>query len=547
MKVLVYRVTLLEPTLVTALEGDPNSGVSFPYLPGSTLRGVVMAKYQRQNPGIADLAKDADARRLFFDGRTRYLNAYPLDRLKERTAPVPFSLHHVKGQEDPIYDFAAEDPPPERQQWQAVGTPFCRFADDDVVKIRLVQPDRQINVHTARNRRFGRALDPGRVPGEDPGAVYRYDALAAGQTFEAAILCDHDPDAQTLKPFLCGEVYLGRSRSAGYGRVRLKPAEDMKTDWQEVPGNNTGGKWVITFLSDALIRDANGQFTVAPEAITKALEKRLGPGVTLSPYQGLKDTVFLRGRETGGFNRKWNLPLPQALAVQMGSTLVYEAPQCAGQKIRELEAQGIGERRAEGFGRIAVNWHGDEAELEKDTVSSGDSPVPVDLSQDAQDPAADTARGMVNRMLRKRLDEAVIRVANGLGEHIRYPTKSQLSRLRAVLQDTLLQSPEDGRQRITDYLNDLEKRQSTRRQFDRDRVAGKRLLEWLRFRVKDKTDIWQSQTLDVNNPSQTQIPQIGGIAAETTSDALAYEYNLRLVDAVLARAAKRNRQEGETQ
>ena len=43
MNVINYQITLLEPTLVTALQGDPNSSVAFDYLPGSVLRGVSSA------------------------------------------------------------------------------------------------------------------------------------------------------------------------------------------------------------------------------------------------------------------------------------------------------------------------------------------------------------------------------------------------------------------------------------------------------------------------------------------------------------------------
>ena len=37
MTTITYRVTLLEPLLVTAVEGDPNSGVAYDHLPGSAL------------------------------------------------------------------------------------------------------------------------------------------------------------------------------------------------------------------------------------------------------------------------------------------------------------------------------------------------------------------------------------------------------------------------------------------------------------------------------------------------------------------------------
>jgi hypothetical protein len=84
----------------------------------------------------------------------------------------------------------------------------------------------------------------------------------------------------------------------------------------------------------------------------------------------------------------------------------------------------------------------------------------------------------------------------------------------------------------------IEERQTARRQFTGDRIAGKALLDWLRFRVADEQDIWHELQVDF-----TRLPKIGtNITADLTG--LAYEYNLRLIDAVLARAAKSRQREG---
>lgn len=48
MKTIHYQITLEEPVLVTALEGDPNTATSFSYLPGSVLRGAIIGRYMRQ-------------------------------------------------------------------------------------------------------------------------------------------------------------------------------------------------------------------------------------------------------------------------------------------------------------------------------------------------------------------------------------------------------------------------------------------------------------------------------------------------------------------
>ncbi len=77
MKVINYRVTLLEPTLVTSLQGDPNSAVAFDYLPGSVLRGVLIGKYLEYLGSKSVDTSDSTLRRLFFDGTTRYLSLCP--------------------------------------------------------------------------------------------------------------------------------------------------------------------------------------------------------------------------------------------------------------------------------------------------------------------------------------------------------------------------------------------------------------------------------------------------------------------------------------
>jgi len=44
MKVINYRIELLEPALVTSVQGDPNSAVAFDYLPGSESRMIKKAR-----------------------------------------------------------------------------------------------------------------------------------------------------------------------------------------------------------------------------------------------------------------------------------------------------------------------------------------------------------------------------------------------------------------------------------------------------------------------------------------------------------------------
>ncbi len=550
MKVIAYRITLLEPALLTALEGDPNESVSFNYIPGSVLRGAVIGKYikymRSKNLKTLDSVEE-QVRRLFFDGTTRYLNGYPLDRMEKRTLPVPLSWQQDKKAVSietdecpaPVYDFAIDEQPEDIGQPQSVRKPFFTRSED---MVRLVSPKRRLSIHTARNRRYGRAMRQFSSPAEGPsGAVYRYEALAAGQTFEALILCDHDEDAELLLPLLEGGVLLGGSRTAGYGRAKIHDVKLAPEGWREVDGElvvEVDGKLIVTLLSDALLRDENGQFTTDPSVVTAALETKLG--IKLEMLQ-----AFLRWETVGGFNRKWGLPLPQALAVKMGSVFVYQLRGDSSSdpaRFLGLEAEGIGERRAEGFGRLAFNWH-TEKRLEVE------SKVPPEaLVRTIDDEESKTiAERMVARMFQQRLEGKLVANAVKTAELLagdrekarKLPSNAQISRLRSIIRNELMKENPDP-QRVRDFLRDIESRKPTRKQFEKARIEGRPLLEWLKeMLTQTDLDEWK----ELFGISRRHIPELGGIKPDI-NDFFRIRCILHYIDAMLAYAVKQSRKEG---
>jgi CRISPR-associated protein Csx10 len=547
MKVITYRVTLLEPVLVTSLQGDPNSAVAFDYLPGSVLRGVWINKHL--NSKLADIG-ESTLRRLFFDGTTRYLNGYPLDAYNQPCLPVPLSWQQAKGgKEDVIFDFAVEAPEDEEEQWQAVRKPFYRRSGEEV---RLLRPARNLAVHTQRTARFGRAMQKYR-PAENPqagqkvmelltedeilGAVYHYDALAAGQAFQAAIICD-DADVSRLRPLLEGRVSLGGSRSGGYGQAEISHVQEHEhePEW-DAPGageHAPPGKLIVTLRSDILLRDTRGQFAVDPDLFRQVLSKHLQ--VPLTPEKAFLDTQLI-----GGFNRRWGLPLPQALAARMGSVLIFHDPGCDAAKLAALEKRGIGERREEGFGRLVFNRQR-VAELSVDTTTPPAREPAITISEE---PASKLAAHMVTRMFKQRLDERVLAVANST-TIVNPPSNAQISRLRGVVLEELY-SAQPGTSTICQFIQSIEERSSARRQFERSTIKRGAFeevsfLRWLKDQLKcDHKGAW---TMDdhawrslLNLSEDEANIQIGGVKA-SINDSLRLEYVLRLVDLVLANAAR---------
>ncbi|CAG1004542.1 hypothetical protein ANRL4_03455 [Anaerolineae bacterium] len=507
---LIYRLTLRQPVLATALDGDPNSAVSFPYLPGSVLRGAIIRKVITQYGPIT--TDNEDSRRLFFDGRTRYLNGYLVCQEK-RALPTPHSWRADKSPktslEHTCYDFAVHEDTSLNREVRVNESFWIRIDGE----IKLIEPLRQIAVHTQRARpEKAGGGDYGRAR-KDSGAVYRYEALAKDQVFEAVILCEDKTDADVLEPLLIGDYFLGGSRSAGYGwsQITLVGRDDH---WREVEGQVTlASNLSITLLSHALVRDPYGQFSINIEAVKRAVESRLGAGTA---FTAVEARTFMRGTVIGGFNRTWGLPLPQTPAVGMGSVFVFDAPGVSIDQIKALESLGIGERRAEGFGRVAVNWLNQAIytlQQEKTTTPSAQAERPEALMTLSESNAV--AAQMLNRLVRRDLDGMVIEQASKIVVN-NPPSASQLSRLRSRIADMLFRNETSGR-RLTDSLESIQERKTAARQFDRARVGTKSLVEWIKYTLTNTQ--WETRWGALNE-------EIG------------FEYTLRLIDAVLARSIK---------
>ena len=183
MKALRLNIHLMQPVLVTHLgAGEENSSEAYNYLPGSSLRGAAIAKYLAQNPGM-DIAHDPHARALFFDGTVKMLNGYPSSNGSGRMLPTPLSWRKKKDADDSdlIYDFAIRVETKNLKNPQAVKSSFTNIVGDHA---ELYSPGRSIQMHNASDERF--------VKESGTSFVYRYEALAAGENFEAVIVSSQD-------------------------------------------------------------------------------------------------------------------------------------------------------------------------------------------------------------------------------------------------------------------------------------------------------------------------------------------------------------------
>ena len=131
----------------------------------------------------------------------------------------------------------------------------------------------------------------------------------------------------------------------------------------------------------------------------------------------------------GGFNRTWGLELPQAMAVRGGSVLVLRARQpIALADLLAVERAGLGERRAEGFGRVAFFG----------ALEPRPAVQPPATDRPVEKPARvpETVRRMERRLLDDALEARLLEVAAERVRGVdakRLPSPSLLARLRGPL------------------------------------------------------------------------------------------------------------------
>lgn len=449
-----YTLTLGSPVVLTSPGGDPNSAESMDFIPGSAIRGAAARVLTDSSP---------DFHRLILSGDVRYLNAY-IVLGSQRCLPTPASLRREKYAHSQSHDLAGYSG--ESSDEDEPGWPGEQLARLPSRYLTLTEPNPRGGnatvtgrVHHQRDRGIGR-------PTERTGALFRFDALEEGQRFGGLLVCrgaDEDTVgrlAGQIRRVLSDTVLLGRSRRAGYGgsaglewgvpRAREVEGSRMATGPQPA-----GAVLRVLLVSDYVGRDSEtGQ--ADPSAWVDELGRRLGGRVELLRLFG--ETALV-----GGYNRKWGMELPQSLARRAGAVAVFRVSAPISEvEMLAVEHQGLGERRVEGFGRIAFlrepgrKW------------SVGESPKQPWETRPTVDPPP-LLHEMERRLLQDAVDARVLELAGELAESVKnrndLPTRSLLGRLRVPLRLPSAQALAQLRQWLDGGL-----RLPARRQLERCRI-----------------------------------------------------------------------------
>ncbi len=410
------QLRTLSPLSITRhnnIDGLPNP--SLPYIPGTTLRGAIAWHLRRTNPMATKLFQtlfDEEGLHCMplypLDDSLGNLLALPIPRTARtckhlpgfRHTPSPIGRGH--GVQDTLVAALEEQarfrlsalqptaPAPILSGLAACeqcGQPHCdaplqRLAGYAAWDAFSSPP--QITQCVPRLRLLARTALLAELESARPGALFTREAIDSGQLFAGHIDID-----KTLQVFVESSLepgtqfYIGAARTAGMGKVEvvaldrqsqplpqlLGPLSQRLTAFNQQLPSKLQQQWTfapITLLSDLILLDPylRASTTLEPTLIHHYLNlDAIMDSSFTAPTVPADCELFLAVNGTkriASWNTAATPPRPRHddLAVAAGSVFVLSAPLAQTAALTALaaalETRGLGERRTEGYGQLAV-------------------------------------------------------------------------------------------------------------------------------------------------------------------------------------------------
>jgi len=308
---------------------------SHDYLPGSYLLAALTPKLRDLLGGNPFSAVAA--------GEIRFLNAYPLVKGK-RGLPVPMALHYLKeegGLEkgQTVFNHLHTQPTerPQRKQYRS------GYLASNGFEATLATGKMQAVTHAAID-------DEQQRPTSRVGGVFTYEALCAGNQLQAEIWIStkhlEKLDKVKVTQLFNGKYRLGKTDKDDYGSVRITATCSVPQSVESC--SKTLTLWLASTL---LLRDENLRPSTDPRLLQKTLLDYLGSGIKLKPVRAFQGMNRHEGR-----HQRWGLPRPSLVGFAAGSCFQFEVTgELKNEQLVALQQEGLGNRRAEGFGELIIN------------------------------------------------------------------------------------------------------------------------------------------------------------------------------------------------
>jgi CRISPR-associated protein Csx10 len=379
-------VEALSPLAMPRDRSDMNYRGSNDYITGSIFRGSLAGWYLRE----IGTPEDQFFKEVFIKEACWFGPLYPVRRAScsraiPRTARTCKRVPGFKasdeghGVADALLALAGQELGNEKDLDEMELCPVCQmevrqplagFMEiEDLGIWHRISVSKKMITRTSVNNRLGKAED---------GTLHSFEVINEGQRFAGVIEVADEWAGECEKTFLKQglEFHTGRAKSRGLGSVgiqtvtRFDPENDLP---DRIKGLNATVQkrglarenaiyFTITLETETIIKDLffRSMGSLQPDYLGRILNL---PEQSLTLLKQVVDVNLIPG-----WNYIQGLPREDALGITKGSVFLYQAVNVGGDelvlKLQGLENNGIGYRRAEGFGRISVcdcfHWEGEE-------------------------------------------------------------------------------------------------------------------------------------------------------------------------------------------
>ncbi len=346
---ITYDLEALQDIKLAKTNMQIDSQESMEYITGSAIRGAFIYKYIKKNGGI-DINQEIHREKLL-KGGIKFLNAYPLYK-NQRSIPFP-KCYFAKKEDIQAFNGSLEivsglDKGLSQGFKKVRLSDFAGYDDGEYIRLKI---DKNTNLHINKQK--------------EKNKLFRYESIKKGQVFKGTIKVEDREYIQDVTKLIEDSiVYIGGSKGSGYGKCSISNIQivDYNPEYKIFEEKNDFNEDIyLIAMSDIIYRNELGE------------HKTLIDAAYIGRELGLKDVSYIDSaietKSITSFNNKWNCHLPQIIGIKAGSVFKYKITEAIDKGVLEaFMNKGIGERKADGFGRfIIVDSFGDSSLYENVT------------------------------------------------------------------------------------------------------------------------------------------------------------------------------------
>jgi len=336
-KNLPFVIKTYSPVLISRQISEQNTINTKKYFTSTSIIGIFANEFIKKHNLGANAHENKTFRTFFLDDKLIFTPAFPYKNNKV-FYPAPLFLEKEKRifeeENMEIYNIIRKEP-------NSIETePLGGFVliQDENEKVYKYVPKTVFYFHNARKTLSGKNT-------KEEGTIFYYEAIAEGEEFKGNIIGNEQILNEFTKIFEKNfQAYAGRSRTAQYGKIKiiLKDIEDTSSELED-------DEFTLVVISPLILYNNNGYQEISEEIFKEYLYEFFGCNVKIEG--SMVNVDFFEN-----FMGKWKMKSPREIAFAPGSIFEIRVENCKDlkEKLRDLKNYGIGERRAQGFGRVEI-------------------------------------------------------------------------------------------------------------------------------------------------------------------------------------------------